>query len=140
MKTQKNSNKTENSLLRRANKLFESFGLTEGRLLRLKSKTFFAISPPVFELATIPVSVENPKASDSPGHLRTNGPQRTCYIKKNDIIMYIGPDVVSYGDEAFIVLNCVYDERVYSLYIISVEDLDDVPDMIHKAWELNIFD
>lgn len=138
----KTINKQGKRLSKTISDFLSTFGLVSGKLLRLKSKTFFAISPPNFDSPDFPINKINfENKTERPtwkatGNTKNKIYPKTCYMKKNDIVMYLGTDVLYYGDEAYACVNVFYDEKIYSLYIISFEDIQDSKNIIFSSWEV----
>jgi hypothetical protein len=135
-------------LSKTVSEFLSTLGLVPGKLLRLRAKTFFVISPPCFETpdfgsekaATSNIKERKSWQTTGTGNVAASGNvtsnPKTRYLKKNDIVMYLGVDMLYYGDEAYSCINVFCDEKIYCLYIISFEDLQESKNMILANWEL----
>jgi hypothetical protein len=141
--THKRLTKTLKDILSRASDLFDSNGYSIGSLLRLKVKTFFVMTPPIYSTHDpadiIVADMASKKKLWSNTSVTISSPSNqkpiTTYVKKNEMVLYAGLDVVYYGDEPYLSVNAVYNENMFSLYIMSLEDLEELPQMLEQSWE-----
>lgn len=134
----------ETALRKRADTYFASFGLQKGKILQLKTKNFFAISPPMF--APVDLAVAHITETDSnrkkwrnskATQAQAKNPKTvSAYLKKDDIVMYLEPAITFYGEEAYISITAIYKENIFALYIISIEDLEEFSDIFHRSWNV----